>query len=233
MPPPPKPLPAAASGMDNTARRKWELTDAEKKAEAREQSAEEMKADLREEKRRQRLAADPLHNGTIAVRSNLQARAVDLKLDAGVGKTMMLAEGPLGMGAGAAGFYCPICDCTLKDSLGYLDHINGKKHQHALGMNLRAERSTLEEVKAKLARLKAAKAAGKKGAAAVAAANAAAAMSAAARPLAIQDAATVAARPKVAQGGGDGALRDDDDDEPAAKRARAGDGAAQPMAALS
>ena len=35
----------------------------------------------------------------------------------------------------------------LRDSANYLLHINGRKHNRMLGMSMRAERSTLEEVK--------------------------------------------------------------------------------------
>ena len=45
-----------------------------------------------------------------------------------------------------AGYYCSVCDCILRDSASYLDHINGKYHNRALGMSMRVERSTADQV---------------------------------------------------------------------------------------
>lgn len=46
-----------------------------------------------------------------------------------------------------AGYYCSVCDCILRDSASYLDHINGKYHNRALGMSMRVERSTPDQVR--------------------------------------------------------------------------------------
>lgn len=40
-----------------------------------------------------------------------------------------------------------MCDCVVKDSINFLDHINGKKHQRNLGMSMKVERSSLDQVK--------------------------------------------------------------------------------------
>ena len=45
-----------------------------------------------------------------------------------------------------AGYYCSVCECILRDSQSYLDHINGKYHNRALGMSMRVERSTANDV---------------------------------------------------------------------------------------
>lgn len=45
-------------------------------------------------------------------------------------------------------FYCEVCDCELKDSSSYLDHINGKRHNRNLGISLKNfQDCSLEEVK--------------------------------------------------------------------------------------
>ncbi|KAJ9050192.1 U4/U6.U5 snRNP associated protein [Entomophthora muscae] len=81
----------------------------------------------------------------------LTARTTRLKLDATLGKTQVVESGSSNR---QPGFYCPDCDCTLKDSVSYVDHINGKKHQISAGIILKVERSTLSQVQRKLEEMK-------------------------------------------------------------------------------
>lgn len=57
--------------------------------------------------------------------------------------------------ADTGGFYCDICDCVLKDSINYLDHMNGKNHQRNMGYTMKVKRSTLDDIREKLAKKKA------------------------------------------------------------------------------
>mmetsp|Transcript_8912 Transcript_8912/g.15736 ORF Transcript_8912/g.15736 Transcript_8912/m.15736 type:complete len:325 (-) Transcript_8912:131-1105(-) len=71
-----------------------------------------------------------------AVKSNLtEDLTAPLTRDSGVTKS-----------TDGVGWHCRVCDCFLKDSLTYLDHINGRKHQRFLGYSMRVEKSTTDEV---------------------------------------------------------------------------------------
>jgi U4/U6.U5 tri-snRNP component SNU23 len=138
-----------ASGVDNTSRKQWDKAEFREKAkerEAKEAEAEESALDI---KKRKRVERDPLHQGLIVARSNLKQREYQIDLASRLGKTQVVGlNTPL---AQQAGYYCQVCDCILRDSQSYLDHINGKWHNRALGMTMRVEKSTVDQVRQKLA----------------------------------------------------------------------------------
>ena len=47
-------------------------------------------------------------------------------------------------------FYCSICEIGFNDSISYMDHKNGKKHNRVLGMNMKVKKVGLDAVNRKL-----------------------------------------------------------------------------------
>ncbi|KAE8776701.1 zinc finger matrin-type protein 2 [Hordeum vulgare] len=84
-------------------------------------------------------------------RQPLKHRDYEVDLESRLGKTQLVLSLSTFW---QAGYYCSVCECVVKDSANYLDHINGKKHQRALGMSMRVERASLEQVQKRFEALK-------------------------------------------------------------------------------
>ncbi|XP_047120836.1 zinc finger matrin-type protein 2 [Schistocerca piceifrons] len=113
-------------------RRKWDRDEYERLAAERIQ--EELEA---QEKAKQK--QPPVK------RDLLRQRDYRVDLESKLGKSVVITKNTPSSQTG--GYYCNVCDCVVKDSINFLDHINGKKHQRNLGMTMRVERSSLDQVK--------------------------------------------------------------------------------------
>ncbi|KAJ1806729.1 U4/U6.U5 snRNP associated protein [Coemansia sp. RSA 2599] len=132
-------------------RRNWDAAAYEKKARDRE---EQLRVEEEDEQRRRKglkpLARQP--TGAGKHRELLQARKQAVNLEGMVGKVQVVQTSSAA--SGQPGFYCSVCDVTVKDSLTYLDHINGKNHQRMLNRGMKVASETVEDVLAKLESLR-------------------------------------------------------------------------------
>jgi len=86
-------------------------------------------------------------------RDLLKAREYKVDLDSRLNRTSVVSASDGGKD-GSGGYYCEVCDCVIKDSMNFLDHINGKKHIQNLGMSMKLKKSTVDDVKARFEFLK-------------------------------------------------------------------------------
>eukprot|EP00611_Tribonema_gayanum_P006091 TRINITY_DN15376_c0_g1_i3.p1 TRINITY_DN15376_c0_g1~~TRINITY_DN15376_c0_g1_i3.p1 ORF type:complete len:236 (+),score=92.73 TRINITY_DN15376_c0_g1_i3:218-925(+) len=145
--------------VSNVERRSWDLELYEKKAKERLERGDEAeearpassKAALNKEEFQP--APDGAQGPAGSRRAYLKARTEKVDLESRLHKTQVITSAAASSSQG--GYWCEVCKCLLKDSIAYLDHINGKKHQRALGFSMRVERSSVGSVKEKLDKLRA------------------------------------------------------------------------------
>ncbi|KAG1326201.1 putative zinc finger matrin-type protein 2 [Cocos nucifera] len=141
------PMTIEAVGVDNTFRRKWNREEYLERAREREKEEKDEESHFKSKAK-----APPVQ------RKPLKHRDFEVDLESRLGKTQVVT--PIAPLSQQAGYYCEVCECVVKDSANYLDHINGKKHQRALGMSMRVERATLQQVQERFETLKKRKAPG-------------------------------------------------------------------------
>ncbi|VDK63887.1 unnamed protein product [Anisakis simplex] len=131
-----------ASGSGPSApdhRRKWDREEYERKA--RERILAEREAEEQTKKKTTYKFPDE-HK---VKRELLKAREYKVDLESKVGRTVVINKTT--PSAETGGYYCDVCDCVVKDSINFLDHINGKNHQRNMGMSMKIKRSTLDDVR--------------------------------------------------------------------------------------
>lgn len=129
----------SVAGIDNTFRKKFDREEYLQRARER----EEKEAEGRHKSK---------SKGPLIQRKPLKHRDYQVDLESRLGKTQVVT--PVAPLSQQAGYYCSVCECVVKDSANYLDHINGKKHQRALGMSMRVERASLQQVQERFESLK-------------------------------------------------------------------------------
>ncbi|KAI0685200.1 hypothetical protein BC835DRAFT_1385528 [Cytidiella melzeri] len=138
---------------DTDFRKKWDKEEYAEKAKKKDQEERERMQEneerLKQGKKPRKGRKEDLPKPT----ELMKRREGSLELDKNLGKTMVV-QNSSGRGPGVPGFYCETCNRTYKDSTGYLDHINGRAHLRALGQTTRIERSTVEQVRARIAYLR-------------------------------------------------------------------------------
>ncbi|KAG8487004.1 hypothetical protein CXB51_020456 [Gossypium anomalum] len=126
-------------GVDNTFRKKFDREEYLERAREREKQEAEGR-------NKSKAKGPPVQ------RKPLKHRDYEVDLESRLGKTQVVT--PVAPLSQQAGYYCSVCECVVKDSANYLDHINGKKHQRALGMSMRVERASLKQVQERFEQLK-------------------------------------------------------------------------------
>ncbi|KAK4054668.1 U4/U6.U5 snRNP associated protein [Microbotryomycetes sp. JL221] len=140
------------SKSDTNFRKEWNQQEYEQRARDKDKEAHERAVEAEEalkQGRKPKRKREELPKPT----ELMKARDNPLELDKNLNKTIIINAGA-GSGPGQPGFYCDVCKRTLKDSLRYLEHINGRSHLRRLGQTTKVVKSTLNDVRLKIAQLR-------------------------------------------------------------------------------
>merc|ERR1712187_749395 len=95
---------------------------------------------------------DPVIPLPSSQRTYLKQRSDDLELDRDLGKSRVITTHTIKPMQG--GYWCSVCECLIKDSSAYLEHVNGRRHNRNLGMNMKVEKIGVDRIKDKLKAMK-------------------------------------------------------------------------------
>merc|ERR1712228_409495 len=95
---------------------------------------------------------DPVIPLPSSQRTYLKQRSTELALEKDLGKARVVTAHTIKPLQG--GYWCSVCECLLKDSATYLDHVNGRRHNRNLGMTMKVEKIGVDRIKEKLRSLK-------------------------------------------------------------------------------
>ncbi|GAA5817702.1 hypothetical protein MFLAVUS_011253 [Mucor flavus] len=142
----------AMETKDTDFRRTWNKAEYAAKGKARE--SRDRQAEQNDERRK--LGLPPLkprkeYKEDDTSKEALKAREERINIEQNVGKIQVVQAAD---SRKQPGFYCKDCDVTIKDSVTYIDHLNGRKHLNNVGISNKVEKADLSSVKERLALLK-------------------------------------------------------------------------------
>ncbi|KAJ6625471.1 hypothetical protein B0H10DRAFT_2001478 [Mycena sp. CBHHK59/15] len=144
----------ASQAADTDFRKKWDKEEYAERAKKHDLEEKERMQENEERMRQgKRPRKGPRKDDLPKPTELMKQREAPLELDKNLNKTMVV-QNPGGKGPGQPGFHCETCNRTYKDSVGYLDHINSRAHLRALGQTTKLERSTLQQVRDRIALLR-------------------------------------------------------------------------------
>ncbi|KFA60521.1 hypothetical protein S40285_07878 [Stachybotrys chlorohalonatus IBT 40285] len=137
-----------APAGDTDFRKSYDLDEYAAKAEER----EAMEKEERKARYEAKLAGKKYHKPLTGNETYTSARRNILDVSSQVGKIQLVPGGAgVGKRGRSAGFYCEVCDYTVKDNKQFVEHLNSMEHLTNAGQTAEVKRATAEEVHERIA----------------------------------------------------------------------------------